>query len=511
MPRSSVVRLVTLAVIGFGFVRAQEPGPQPKRRPGGQPPVERKDAPKVEPKSATPKSEPTPAPKNAPPMPKPAAPPAVTAIVGAEIHTVTREVIGSGVILIRDGKIERVGRDVPVPEGALVIDAKGRTVSPGFVSITTSGVGIRGGGGIGGLPFPIPGAAPRGKPEDSLDPYDRNMLFALGHGITSVCSEVGAGGRRGLFSSDAGELDDRKLCPCCNQTIIPREPLVPPIPGTAEPRKQVMFKLTPGELGAMYLGEAPFLVLPPSSLAGSVNRFQFRENIRRARKYIADQAEHEKKVAAGERTPPPPRTVSDDFLKLAKKEVVLRTEASSVDQIRDMIALAKETDIRIVLEDVLEGWLIPDEIARARIPTIITPRTRRFPQPGRPDDTGSSIELAGILERAGVPFTVQALSSSVSLDGVPGRCLMSLPLEAAFAVRGGARESAALAALTIEPARLMGIDARVGSIEEGKDADLLILNGSPLDYRTYVEQAIVAGKVRYDRSKDAILPNFPRN
>ena len=98
---------------------------------------------------------------------------------------------------------------------------------------------------------------------------------------------------------------------------------------------------------------------------------------------------------------------------------------------------------------------------------------------------------------------------TVMLSGLAGRDLTVLPLEAAFAVRGGMSEDDALKAITLNPAKILRIDDRVGSLEKGKDADLLILSGHPLDYRAHVLKAIINGKVYYDRSKSRLFEQVP--
>lgn len=438
------------------------------------------------------------------------APGKVLAIVGGEVYTITRETIRGGTVLIQDGKVLRVGQDVPIPEGATIFDAKGKYVTPGFVALSMAGVGIRAGGGgpVGGS---TPDAQrPGGKLADSLDPFDRNIKFCLGVGITTGCIELsgGGGGRRG----GRDEADDNQVCPCCGLAVLPTEPITPRPPTVPTPRRHAVLKMSHGELDTMLVKEGPFYHLPASGLAGSLNHFNWRETIRQARKYLSDLAAHEKAVKEDNATRPPRKTVSDEILQLVKKETALRTDASSVSQIRDQIKLAKELDYKLVLEVAHEAWLVADELAESNVSVMLTPRSRRQAQRGREENSGSSIETSSRLEKAGVPFAVATQMNTVSLDGVyGGRDLTGLPLEAAFAVRGGCTEKAALAALTIVPARIMGLDKKIGSIEEGKDADLLILSGPPLDYRTYVQKALIGGKTYYDHTRDRLYPNADRD
>ena len=443
----------------------------------------------------------------------------ITAIVNGDVHTVTNGVMRRATVLIEGDKIKAVGTDVEVPEDAEIIDASGMVVTPGFISMRMSRVGISSRSGS------------REKPEDLLDPFDSDVKLALAVGITTGCLQVS--GRRSSFrrrsedglypgldpdvpsivesfdnhNPDFGD-PNTALCPCCGLPILPTEPITEPKPQPIAPQKDVVIKMSAGELDGMLLSSEAFFNVTSGALQGATNKKQWRETIQKAREYLKAAEAHKKKTAAGEKDRPPRKPVSDEVLRLVQREIPLRISADSVTSIREMIELAEELEYDLVIDSAIEGWVIPDELARAGISVVITPRRRRQPELAREDVSGSSIELSGTLEQSGVPFAVAPLSSSISLNGLAGRDLTSLPLEAAFAVRGGCSNTTALEALTIVPARMLKLQDRIGSIEPGKDADLLILNGQPLDYRTYVETALVNGSVVYVRSKDRVLPVY---
>lgn len=512
------------------------------------------------------------------------------AIVGADIETVTLGRIRRGTILIRDGKIEKIGQGITVPSDARLIEASGKVVVPGYVAATMSRVGI----GTTGL-------SGNARVGDVLDPFDQNMKFTLGAGITTGAVQIGGASSQGFRFSDpagnevelgiddllalesAGHLaandllhllehaekfghahfqgeepglismgdyrffspfDRNASCGHCSTTIIhsgsgtalherahnggfphpwpqpepeplppsPDDPLAPASLSTPRSNSFAVLKLNYGELDGMLVRENPFFSIQASSLRGPFNVYSWRAAIKRTRDYLDELNKYETAVKAGQRdAKAPSKNVSDELIRLVKKEIPLRTQASTAEDIRAMVALAQELEYRLVLDGAHEAWLVAPELAEAKATVVLTPRDRRNPSPGREDSSGSSIETPGILQRAGVDFAILPEGTSVSLDGVAiGRDLPGLPLEAAFAVRGGADESAALASITIVPARILGLADRIGSIEEGKDADILILDGPPLDYRTFVEIAIVNGKVRYEREKDRVYPVFER-
>lgn len=476
----------------------------------------------------------------------------VLVIQGGDIQTVTNGVIRKGTIVIRDGKIDAMGKDVEVPEGATIIDATGKRLTPGFIALNVSRLGLS------RSPSTL---------SDSLDPFDRNMKLALGVGITTAMVRTSGTGGRGRFGatvlsqpeagSDLGKADNmltdtpdiaigvpseamnlgfigdnrfvgldpdipmiiknatqanldygtfERVCPCCGIAIRPTEPIRDPKPQAARPSGSAVVKMSYGALDRMFVRTNPFYSLPRGALRGALAKDTWRNQFKIARDYLKKQAEHEAAIKAGKKDRPPRKPVTDDFLALVQGKKPLRIAAPTASEIRDMIALAEELDYRLSLDGTVEAWLVTDELSQASVSVTITPRASRDPNFGEENSSGSWVETPRVLEESGVPFAVTSLSSSISLGGIAGRDLTSLPLEAAFLVRGGATEQEAVEALTITPAKMLGIEDRVGSLEVGKDADILILTGNPLDYQTYVETAVVNGRIAYERTVDRVLP-----
>ncbi|MCA8967831.1 MAG: amidohydrolase family protein, partial [Planctomycetes bacterium] len=155
------------------------------------------------------------------------------------------------------------------------------------------------------------------------------------------------------------------------------------------------------------------------------------------------------------------------------------------------------------------------EIAATGSMVVISPRDRLPADPKDPDRTGSNIASTALLAAAGVPVAVTCPGgmfggTGVGTGGILGQDLNTPHVDAAFAVRGGLDNRKALRTLTLDAARILGVDARIGSLEAGKDADILILDGDPLHYATFVETAIVNGKVVYEKAKEPLFRHISR-
>lgn len=401
------------------------------------------------------------------PRPAPEKKPVYTALIGGDVHTVTQGVMKGGTVLLKDDKIFKIGANVELPEGTTKIDVTGKRVLPGFVAAVAQGIGL---------------STSAGKIADALDPFAETVKLALSGGITTAYVEAGGGGG-GFFGG-----------------------------GSAPPAAGAVIKMSYGTLEGMLLAEPSIVSLSLWINGTPSERYDVRDNLVKARAQLEKERDFEKrrgqnKLKAGEtpaKAPPP----LDPYVKLLRGEVSARMQASRVDELRRALDLINEFKFKAVLTDVVEGWTIADEIGRARAYCIVDPRTKEHAPRNSPRPAGSSIEQAAILRKSGVKFAIVPSETGVGTGGIAGRNLLTLHLEGAFAIRGGLDERTALEAVTITAAELCGVETRVGSLEEGKDADVVVLDGHPFDYRTFVEMTFVNGRLLYEKSKSPFFSHL---
>ena len=146
-----------------------------------------------------------------------------------------------------------------------------------------------------------------------------------------------------------------------------------------------------------------------------------------------------------------------------------------------------------------EAWACAGRLGRVGAQLVITPRAKGWADQSLNAPSGWSIENAKILWEHGVPFSILPGERWITTGGLAGRDMLTLPMEAAFAIRGGLPQQAALRALTLDAAKILGLQDRIGSIEAGKDADLIICDGDLFHYRTFVQWTVVNGRMVYDK------------
>jgi imidazolonepropionase-like amidohydrolase len=393
------------------------------------------------------------------------------ALVGGDVETVTKGRLKGATVLIKNGVIHRVGTDVEIPAEAVRYEVKGRLVCPGFVACSARSLGVA---GFSSSP----------KIADAVDPYSETINLALASGITSAYVETGMGG--GMFGGRTS--------------------------GTAAP--SAVLKMAYGDLEGMVVVE-PAAVQLSSWISGSASeRYAVREAFLQVREYLEKAKDFDARKAAGKTgekdVAPVAPAGREAYVKLMKGEAIARIVAPRMSDIQRALQLVNDFRFKCVLVDVDEGWTMADEIGRSRCWCVITPRHKASPDRNSNQPSGWSIEQAAILKKAGVKFGITALTPQVSTGGIAGRDLMNLNLEAGYAIRGGLDEQTALEALTITAAEMCGVEGRLGSIEAGKDADLLVLDGGVFDYRTFVLMTFVNGKLVYDKDKSSIYNHLKK-
>ena len=295
---------------------------------------------------------------------------------------------------------------------------------------------------------------------DSVDPYNQNMTLALAAGITTAVN---------------------------GNTVA---------------------KLKRGHVEGLVLKESAFESLSYSN-GNPQGQLKVQGDFAKAAEYVrAYRAYEEEKRSDKEAKEPSRKGVDTKYVSILRGDTRPRFAANSRTDLVEIADLAQRYGFRPIVEGAREGWTVADELGRAGVTAIVTPRTRRGKDERQVAAGGSSIENAAKLYNHGVPVVVVPASRGISLGGIVGQDLLHLPIEAGFAIRGGLPEHAALESITLEAARVLGVDYRIGSIEIGKDADLIVTDGDVLHYQTFVQWAIVDGEVVYDKQEEMFFAHI---
>ncbi len=379
------------------------------------------------------------------------------AIRGGIYHLGNGNVVRDATLLIEDGKIKALGFKLNLPKGTKILDGRDKHICPGFIMVQAPAIGLRG--------------RPSKDFKDYYNPFDQTIRRALAVGITSYL----------FFPARGGSL------PSGNSAVL---------------------RLIPRDLDEILVkaGTLKSMSVPRSPSAWK----KLRELVEKARKFQKEKTAYEAKKAAGDskaKAPKLSKSAATLLPILEGKAKLYLSGAQTVPQIREALRLAKLFGKGVVLAGAVEGWIIPDEIAMTHSSCILQPRVHVDPDPTRLEKNGSNIEGPKILSKAGVTLTVvpppgRFGGSGMGLGGLLGRDLNTPFMDACIAVRGGMDNEKALSTITLQAAKLLGVEDKIGSLEVGKDADILILDGDPLSYKSFVETAIVLGKIRYEKEKE---------
>ena len=376
------------------------------------------------------------------------------AFIGATVVPVASAEIAAGTVIVTDGRIVAVGpaATTPVPDGAERIDVTGKVIIPGLVD-THSHIG---GGSGGDSSAPV---QPDVRILDSINPRDPGFRKARAGGLTTLNIMPGSGL---LVSGQTVYVKLRRVDTM--EELLQRD---------AAGNALVGLKMANGTNSQR---DPPFPGTRGKSAA------IVRQKFTAARDY-------QRKLADPDVTKRPPRDLELESLVecLAGRRIV-HHHSHRADDILTVLRLREEFGFRVVLHHVSEAWKVSGELARAGVPCSVIV----LDSPGgKIEAMDMSLATGAVLEAAGVPCALH------TDDPVTDSRLFLR--SAALAVRAGMSREKALEALTLAGARMLDLGDRVGSLEPGKDADLVILSGDPLAVRTKVLQTWVEGRKVFDR------------
>lgn len=377
-------------------------------------------------------------------------------IKNAKIYTMEEAGFIEGDILIQKGKIVKVGK-VEESDNE-VIDASGKFVFPGMVEahchlgMEESAIGFEG-DDVNETTDPI---TPHMRAIDGCNPMDETIVNACKAGVTSVAAGPGSanviGGTFVAYKTHGICMDEMKI------------------------KEAIAMKAAFGENPKRVYREKGKIRTRMNIAA------LLRETLMKTTEYMM-----KKEAAKGDIMRMPAYDMKlEAMIPVLKKELPLKCHAHRADDILTVIRIAKEFDIKVTLDHCTDGEIIKKQMKESGFPAIVGPS---FGHKTKFELANKSFKTPAILHEEGILIAITTDSPVIPEE--------YLPLCAALAMKNGLDEMEALKAITINPAKILGLDDRIGSIKAGKDADIIICDRSLLDTMNHIEYTIINGEIVY--------------
>lgn len=387
-----------------------------------------------------------------------------TAFVGGKIQTITSGVIEDGAVLVEDGKILAVGKDLTIPEGTQVIDTANCWVMPGLIDCHTHIC-------LMSEPKTMPSLqsetneksgpiTPYLRASDALNPFDYAVNKVREAGFTTVYTGPGSCnliGGMGISCKLRGVTADEMA-----------------IPGS----EQMKFAL--GENPKRIYGMEGKTPVTRMGSAGLIRKTLFE-----AQQYSKALLRSEK----GECAPPPFNYDLHHLVPVVRGEMKVRIHCHRADDIATALRLVDEFSLKYSIEHATDGIRVKDVLGKRKATCVIGPLLL---EPNKQETENICLETAGVLEKAGCKICLMADSASRTAW---------LPIEIGLLLRRGLSEETAFRAVTINAAENLELDHRIGSLEPGKDADIAVFDGYPFSNLSLCRLTMIDGVIYHNTFK----------
>ncbi|MDB4886978.1 MAG: amidohydrolase [Gemmatimonadetes bacterium] len=389
------------------------------------------------------------------------------AITGGRVFPVSGPVIENGTVLIRDGRIVAVGAGVAIPADARRIDAAGRWVTPGLVNAATS-VGVREIGAVGSTVETSPRSTQQQQRGISAS-------FNVWEGFNPASVLIPAARKSGITTA----------------AILPQGGLI-------AGRGAVMHFVAGGGLTEMLM-RSPVAMVAELGAGGSTRGEQWsrlREVLDDARSYSLRRAQYER---AATRPFAATRLDLEALVPVVEGRLPLLLSVDRASDIEAALLLARDYRLRLIIGGGAEAWMVAGKLAAAKVP-VLTGAMNNIP--GSFSTLGQRQENAGLLRRAGVPVVIIGNAGGGDEEAFNVR---NVRFEAGNAVAYGMTWDDALRAITLTPAEIFGVSDRVGSLQAGRDADVVIWSGDPFEFASQPEHVFLRGVETTTPSRQDLL------